>query len=46
MKHRLALAREIVEANPEIPFQQALALMGGANIGPTYGMQQPAPTSK
>ena len=46
VKHRLALAREIVEANPEIPFQQALALMGGANIGPTYGMQQPAPTPK
>ena len=41
--HRLALARAIVEANPEVPFQQALALMGGANIGPTYGMQQPAP---
>jgi capsid protein len=37
--HRILLAREIVSANPDIPLSQALAMMGGANIGPTYNMQ-------
>jgi hypothetical protein len=45
--HRIKLAREIVAENPEIPISQALAMMGGANIGPTYGMMPavaPAPS--
>lgn len=41
--HRIELAEAINKAHPEIPVQQALALMGGANIGPTYGMQQQQP---
>lgn len=37
--HRLQMAKEIVAANPDVPFSQALALMGGNNIGQTYNMQ-------
>ena len=39
VQHRITLARALVDVNPEMQFQQALAMMGGANIGPTYNMQ-------
>lgn len=39
VQHRIDLARALVSKNPEMQFQQALAMMGGANIGPTYNMQ-------
>lgn len=41
--HRIELAKEITAAHPELTLKDALAMLGGANIGPTYNMQAEVP---
>ncbi|NBR87395.1 MAG: phage portal protein [Verrucomicrobia bacterium] len=44
VRHRIQLATQISEeTGGALSMKEVLAMMGGANIGPTYGMQSPAP---
>lgn len=46
VRHRIELAQAIAdETKGALNLNQVLAMMGGANIGPTYGTQQPQPGS-